>query len=63
MDYYIYIDNKQKKELPDLYTDVIFLDVTSKSVDEWVKFSPFFPRGNIPIRLVHSFLLITEKSQ
>lgn len=49
MDHHIYIGNKRRKNISDLYPDAIFLDVTSKSVDEWVKFSPFFPHGNIPV--------------
>lgn len=45
----IYIVNKRRKNILDLYPNAILLDVTSKSVDKWVKFSPFFPHGNISV--------------
>ena len=32
-----------------LKNNTIFLDVTSKSTNQYIKFSPFYPHGNIPI--------------
>lgn len=29
--------------------DVAIIDVTSKADEPWVRFSPFFPHGNIPV--------------
>lgn len=31
------------------YPDAILIDVTSKATDEWVKLSPFYPHGGIPV--------------
>jgi hypothetical protein len=40
---------KTNSTLKKLYPDAIFLDVTSKGIEPWVKFSPFYPHGNIPV--------------
>ncbi|MDR3350245.1 MAG: hypothetical protein LBN98_01185 [Prevotellaceae bacterium] len=47
----IYIENKKKKEktLLDKYPNALILDITSKGEWPWVKLSPFYPHGNIPI--------------
>ena len=47
----IYIKNKRKskKTLQNLYPNAKIIDVTSKSITEHVKLSPFYPHGNIPI--------------
>jgi hypothetical protein len=37
-------DNIRKK-----YSDPLILDVTSKGPEPWVRFSPFFPHGGIPV--------------
>ena len=47
----IVLGSRRKNEatLKKSYPDAILLDVTSKGVDPWVKFSPFYPHGNIPV--------------
>lgn len=47
----IYIANKKTKEstLQKKYPNALILDVSSKGEQPWVKFSPFYPHGNIPI--------------
>lgn len=35
--------------LKEKYPDAMIIDVTSKAKDEFVKFSPFYPNGGIPI--------------
>lgn len=49
MSHNIYVANKRRKNISDLYPNAIILDVTSKSTDKWVGFSPFYPHGNIPV--------------
>lgn len=49
MSHNIYIVNKKRKNISDLYPNAIILDVTSKSTDKWAEFSPFYPHGNIPV--------------
>jgi len=47
------IDNRRRKleSLKKLYSDALIIDVTSKSEQPWIKFSPFYPHGNIPLPL------------
>jgi hypothetical protein len=47
----IYIANKKTKETTILkkYPNALILDISSKGEQPWVKFSPFYPHGNIPI--------------
>lgn len=47
----IYIESKKKalKTLDKLYPNAKFVDVTSKGSMPYVKLSPFYPHGNIPI--------------
>lgn len=47
----IFIENIKKKKatLIKLYPEAIIIDVTSKSLDQYVKLSPFYPHGEIPI--------------
>ncbi|MDR2126773.1 MAG: hypothetical protein LBP63_08085 [Prevotellaceae bacterium] len=47
----IYVENKKKKEktLLQKYPNALILDITSKGEQPWVKLSPFYPHGNIPI--------------
>jgi hypothetical protein len=47
----IYIANKKLKEenIRKKYPNALILDVSSKGEQPWVKFSPFFPHGNIPV--------------
>jgi hypothetical protein len=47
----IYVDSRRKNDatLRKLYPDALLLDVTSKGTMPWVKFSPFYPHGGIPV--------------
>ncbi len=47
----IYIANKKTKEATILkkYPNALIIDISSKGEQPWVKFSPFYPHGNIPI--------------
>jgi len=47
----IIIESRKKKieKLQDMYPGASIIDVTSKATDEFVKLSPFFPWGNIPV--------------
>lgn len=47
----IYIESKKKsmKILLKIYPNAKILDVTSKGEEPWVKVSPFYPHGGIPI--------------
>lgn len=40
---------KNLNTLTKQYSDSLTLDLTSKADDPWVKFSPFYPHGNIPV--------------
>jgi hypothetical protein len=47
----IIIESKRKsmESLEAMYPDAMIIDVTSKAQDEFVKFSPFYPHGGIPV--------------
>ncbi|HEY1189572.1 MAG TPA: hypothetical protein VGE74_18140 [Gemmata sp.] len=47
----IVIESRRKKSetLARLWPGAVVADVTSKGPEPWVRFSPFFPHGNIPI--------------
>jgi hypothetical protein len=47
------LENRRKKteSLKKLYPDALIVDVTSKGQAPWIKFSPFYPHGNIPVPL------------
>jgi hypothetical protein len=47
----IHVDSRRKydKTLRKLYPDARLLDVTSKADAPWIKFSPFYPHGDIPV--------------
>ncbi len=47
----IYVESKRKKmqTLLKKYPNAKILDITSKGKEPWVKVSPFYPHGNIPI--------------
>lgn len=47
----IYIESKKKslKTLQKQYPNATIIDVTSKGEEPWVKVSPFYPHGDIPI--------------
>lgn len=47
----IFIESKKKSEktLKKSYPNALIIDVTSKGNEPYLKFSPFYPHGNIPI--------------
>ena len=47
----IIIESKRKslESLKEKYPDAMIIDVTSKAQDEFVRFSPFYPDGGIPV--------------
>jgi hypothetical protein len=47
----IYVESKKKtlKTLLKKYPNARILDVTSKGEEPWIRVSPFYPHGNIPI--------------
>lgn len=47
----IIIESRRKslESLKVKYPDAMIIDVTSKAQDEFVKFSPFYPNGGIPV--------------
>jgi hypothetical protein len=47
----IFIENKKKshKTLIKLYPEAEIIDVTSRGVEPFVRLSPFYPHGNIPV--------------
>ena len=47
----ILIESKKKsmEAIREKYPDAMIIDVTSKAQDEFVKFSPFYPNGGIPV--------------
>ena len=48
---HIIVQNRrtQLKTLQQRYGDPVVLDVTSQGPEPWVRFSPFFPHGSIPV--------------
>jgi hypothetical protein len=53
----IIIESKRKiiSGLTEKYENYIILDLTSKSNEQWVKFSPFYPHGNISVPFSNNF--------
>ena len=53
----IFVESRRKK--PDTilkeYPGAMLIDVTSKANDEWVKLSPFYPHGGIPVPFSDGF--------
>ncbi len=47
----IIVESRRKKPETILkeYPGALLIDVTSKATDEWVKLSPFYPHGGIPV--------------
>jgi hypothetical protein len=47
----IIIENRRKKAatLLSQHPGAVIIDVTSKGPQPWIRFSPFFPHGNIPV--------------
>ena len=57
----IIIESKKKKleTLKDEYPDAMIIDVTSHAVDEFVKFSPFYPIGGIPVPFTEGLVALS----
>ena len=57
----ITIESKRKplKELQEQYPNAMIIDVTSKAVDEFVKFSPFYPIGGIPVPFTEGLVAVS----
>jgi hypothetical protein len=49
----IFIESKKKgsKTLAKLYPNAEIIDVTSKGIEPFVRLSPFYPHGNIPVHI------------
>ena len=45
------VESRRKKlaSVEKLWPDATVIDVTSKGAEPWVRFSPFYPHGDIPI--------------
>ena len=54
----IYIESKRKRleALQLQYPGAMIIDVTSKAEDEFVKFSPFYPNGGIPVPFTDGYI-------
>ncbi len=46
--------------LKEKYPDAMIIDVTSKAQDEFVKFSPFYPNGGIPVPFTDDIAVSVE---
>jgi len=53
----ILIESRRKNisSINEKYKDYVILDLTSISEEKWVKFSPFYPHGNIPVPFSNNF--------
>ena len=58
----IIIESKRKplQSLKEQYPDAMIIDVTSHAVDEFVKFSPFYPIGGIPVPFTDDIAVSVE---
>ena len=47
----IIVENHRKalEKIQQQYGDVTIIDVTSRGIEPWIRFSPFYPHGNIPV--------------
>lgn len=47
----VFLESRRKKlaSIEKLHPGAVIIDVTSKGSEPWVRFSPFFPHGGIPI--------------
>jgi hypothetical protein len=47
----IHVESRRKKRstVEKAWPDALILDVTSKGKEPWVRFSPFYPHGGIPV--------------
>ena len=57
----IIIESKKKKleTLKDEYPNAMIIDVTSHAVDEFVKFSPFYPIGGVPVPFTEGLVAVS----
>ena len=57
----IVIESKRKslESLKEKYPDAMIIDVTSKAQDEFVKFSPFYPNGGIPVPFTEGLVAVS----
>ena len=57
----IIIESKKKKleTLKEEYPYAMIIDVTSHAVDEFVKFSPFYPNGGIPVPFTDGLVAVS----
>ena len=51
--------DKNGKSLKEKYPDAMIIDVTSKAQDEFVKFSPFYPIGGIPVPFTEGMVALS----
>ena len=58
----IYIENKRKslETIREKYPNAMIIDVTSKAQNEFVKFSPFYPIGGIPVPFTDDIAVSVE---
>lgn len=58
----IVIESKRKslESLKEKYPDAMIIDVTSKAQDEFVRFSPFYPNGGIPVPFTDDIAVSVE---
>ena len=58
----IIIESKKKtlESLKAQYPDAMIIDVTSHAQDEFVKFSPFYPNGGIPVPFTDDIAVSVE---
>ena len=57
----IYVESKRKnlKDIEKQYPDGMIIDVTSKAKDEFVKFSPLYPIGGIPVPFTEGLIAVS----
>ena len=57
----IVIESKKKKmeTLKKEYPDAMIIDVTSHAQDEFIKFSPFYPNGGIPVPFTEGLVAVS----
>ena len=57
----IFIESKRKKleDIEAQYPDAMIIDVTSHSQDEFVRFSPFYPNGGIPVPFTEGLVAVS----
>lgn len=57
----IFIESKRRKleDIEKQYPDAMIIDVTSHAQDEFVKFSPFYPNGGIPVPFTEGLVAVS----